>query len=151
MGLHLQGSVTCKAPTSPQLLLAFLFPQGDFCSGALPSTLTALFSSPGGALLPMIPGPWAQCPAPGGGPVPDTHPPISAPVQAPALGPHPRGGLSPNMAPPPLLHPKPHPLDSSTLQATGAGLHLPWSLCSFPHGTLPCFHPCLCLGPSPSN
>ena len=69
-------------------------------------------------------------------------------MQAPALGPPPRGGLSPNTAPPPLLRPEPHPLDSSTLQGTGAGLHVPWSLCSCPHGPLPCSHRCpSALGP----
>ena len=40
-----------------------------------------------------------------------------------------------------ILHPEPHPLDSSTLQGTGARLHVPWSLCSCPHSTLPCSHP----------
>lgn len=51
-----------------------------------------------------------------------------------------KGGLSPNKAPPPLLHPEPHPLDSSTLQGTGAGMatcpaptlvRVPWALTKF--------------------
>ena len=90
--------------------------------------------------LSTVPSPWGRtCP-----PL-DTHPPppcrhlLLALVQEEPFPLH---------GPSPLLPPKPHPLDSSTPQATGAGLHLPWSLCSSPHGTLPCSHPCpTALGP----
>ena len=53
-----------------------------------------------------------------------------------------QGRPFPQHGPSPLLHPEPHPLDSSTLQGAGAGLHVPWSLCSSCHGTLPSSHPC---------
>lgn len=59
-----------------------------------------------------------------------------------------QGEPFPQHGPSPLLHPKPHPLDSSTPRASGAGVLLPWSVCSSPHDTLPCSHPCpTALGP----
>ena len=92
--------------------------------------------------LSTVPSPWGRtCP-----PL-DTHPPTSAPCRHLLLALI-QGELFPQHGPSPLLHPKLHPLDSSTPRATGAGVLLPWSLCSSPHGTLPCSHSCpTALGP----
>ena len=124
-----------------------------FTHGFLLQIGDALLSSPGGSSpandpwdLSTVPSPWWRtCP-----PL-DTHLPTSAPVQAPALGPHPRGSFCPTR---PLPHScilnltlwipplsRPQMLDSTCPGLSAAPPMAP--------ALLPALSEC--LGPSPSS